>query len=182
MGWPLRPLEPGDREALIAVYRDAVLSQTPCLYSPEQVRAWAGHAEAGVDAGGMAAALAGLERGYGLASLGAAGSTGVSAPASTPATTRAIEAFGLLDPPQGERCRLALLYCRGRSSRQGRASAILAGLELWARQRGCRQLHTEASQLSRPLLERRGWRVEREERLVFAGEPFVRWRMIKDLS
>jgi putative acetyltransferase len=178
MGWPLRPLKPGDREALIAVYRDAVLSQTPGLYSPEQVRAWAGHAEAGVDAGGMAAALAGLERGYGLASLGGADSTG----ASTPATTRAIEAFGLLDPPQDKHCRLALLYCRGRSSRQGRASAILAGLELWARQRGCRQLHTEASQLSRPLLERHGWRVEREERLVFAGEPFVRWRMIRNLS
>lgn len=176
MNGPLRPLEPGDREALIAVYRDAVLSQTPGLYSPEQVRAWAGHAAAGVDACGEALALAGLERGYGLASLGAAG-----APATIPTTNPTIEAFGLLDPPEGERCRLALLYCRGRSSRQGRASAILAGLELWARQRGCRWLHTEASQLSRPLLERRRWRVEREERLVFAGEPFVRWRMIKDL-
>lgn len=169
MHWQLRPLDPGDRDALIAVYRDAVLSQTPGLYNPEQVRAWAGHADAGVGA----FALAGLVRGYGLASLGSRETTGGE-------TT--IEAFGILDPPAGDRCRLSLLYCRGRASRQGRATAILAGLELWARQRGCLQLHTEASQLSRPLLERRGWRVEREERLVFAGEPFVRWRMIRDLN
>jgi GNAT superfamily N-acetyltransferase len=174
MNWQLRPLDPRDRDALIAVYRDAVLSQTPGLYNPEQVRAWAGHADAGVGA----YVLAGLERGYGLASLGAS----ETSTSKTITSKTTIEAFGLLDPPAGDRCRLALLYCRGRASRQGRASAILAGLELWARQRGCLQLHTEASQLSRPLLERRGWRVEREERLVFAGEPFVRWRMIKDLS
>jgi putative acetyltransferase len=111
--------------------------------------------------------LACLERGYGLASLGMAGS---------------IEAFGILDPPEADRCRLALLYCRGRACRQGRASAILAGLEHWARQHGCRELHTEASQLSRPLLERHDWRVEREEQLIFAGQPFHRWRMIKHLS
>lgn len=167
-GLTLRPLEPGDREALIAVYRDAVLSQTPDFYTPEQVRAWAGHASSGVGA----CVLAGLEGGYGLASLGAGSTTN---PGS-------IEAFGILDPPEANRCRLALLYCRGRASRQGRASAILHGLERWARQQGCRQLHTEASQLSRPLLERRGWEVEREERLVFAGQPFLRWRMIKPLS
>ena len=165
--FPLRPLEPGDRHALVAVYRDAVLSQTPGLYNPEQVQAWAHHAGAGVDT----ALQASREGGYGLASLSTAS-----------AGTNTIEAFGLLDPPEGNRCRLALLYCRGRACRQGRASAILHGLERWARQQGCRQLHTEASQLSRPLLERRGWQVEREERLIFAGQPFLRWRMIRPLS
>lgn len=166
MSMPLRQLRPSDRDALVEVYREAVLSQSPDLYSPEQVRAWAHHA--GLDP----AVLACLEPGYGLASLGD----------RDPAGERTIEAFGILDPPQARRCRLALLYCRGRASRQGRASAILNGLEHWARQQECHQLQTEASQLSRPLLERRGWRVEREERLIFAGEPFVRWRMIKALS
>jgi len=166
MNAPLRPLTPSDRAALVAVYGDAVLSQTPGLYGPEQVSAWAQHAAQ------TPAVLACLEQGYGLASLGASGADGSDAP---------IEAFGILDPPEAEHCRLALLYCRGRSCRQGRASAILAGLEGWARQRGCRQLHTEASQLSRPLLERRGWQVAREERLIFAGQPFLRWRMIRAL-
>jgi putative acetyltransferase len=162
LSFPLRRLGASDRRELEAVYRDAVLSQTPGLYGPEQVLAWAGHAAA------EPAVLASLERGYGLASL--------AGPAPAP-----IEAFGVLDPPDGQRCRLALLYCRGRSSRQGRASAILHGLESWALEKGCQALRTEASQLSLPLLERRGWRVEREERLIFAGQPFLRWRMIKAL-
>lgn len=163
MSFPLRQLQPGDRQELEAVYRDAVLSQTPGLYGPEQVRAWARHAAT------EPAVLACLERGYGLASL--------AGPDPAP-----IEAFGVLDPPDGPGCRLALLYCRGRACRQGRAGAIHDGLEHWARQRGCRELRTEASQLSRPLLERRGWRVEQEERLIFAGQPFLRWRMIKALT
>jgi len=43
------------------------------------------------------------------------------------------------------------------------------------------RLRTEASQLSRPLLERRGWRVEAEETVLFAGAWFQRWRMIREL-
>jgi hypothetical protein len=43
-------------------------------------------------------------------------------------------------------------------------------------------LRTEASQLSRPLLERRGWRIEAEEEVLFAGVSFRRWRMIKALA
>lgn len=155
----LRRLRPDDRPELIAVYREAVLSQAGGLYRPEQVRAWAHHAA------GQPDLFHSLQRGYGLASL----------------RGERIEAFGLLDGPAQQCCRLALLYCRGRSSRQGRATAILEGLEAEARRLGCRLLRTEASQLSRPLLLRRGWRIEREERLLFAGQPFHRWRMIKPL-
>ena len=96
---------------------------------------------------------------------------------ATAAGQKTIEAFGLLHPPE----RLALLYCRGRASRQGRAGAILGALEQHARQRGILRLRTEASQLSRPLLERRGWRVDAEETVLFAGAWFERWRMIKVL-
>jgi GNAT superfamily N-acetyltransferase len=157
MEW--RRLVPADRDELIAVYRDAVFSQAAGLYRPEQVQAWALHA------GRDPQALRCLEQGYGIASLAGA----------------AIEAFGILDPPTGDHGRLALLYCRGRSCRQGRATAILKRLEAEARRQGCRLLRTEASQLSRPLLERHRWQVEREERLIFAGQPFLRWRMIKPL-
>jgi GNAT superfamily N-acetyltransferase len=88
-----------------------------------------------------------------------------------------IEAFALLDPVD----RLALLYCRGRSSRQGRAGALLEALEQHARSRGVGRLRTEASQLSRPLLERRGWVVDAEETVILGGVSFLRWRMGKDL-
>lgn len=168
----LRRLQPHDRDAVIAVYRDAVLSQAPGLYSPEQVDAWAHHAERDP------AVLACLERGYGLASLG----TGAGGGDPDRRAAATIEAFGILDPPVGGEGRLALLYCRGRACRQGRASSLLSHLEEQARLQGSRLLRTEASQLSRPLLERRGWRVEREERLIFAGQPFLRWRMIRALT
>jgi GNAT superfamily N-acetyltransferase len=142
----------------VDVFRDAVLSQASGLYTPAQIEAWAHHpARTG-------ALREPLRQGFGLASTtGAAGG---------------IEAFGLLHPQD----RLALLYCRGRACRQGRASAILSALEEHARLRGQGRLRTEASQLSRPLLERRGWRVEAEETALYGGAWFRRWRMIRLLD
>ena len=155
----LRPLVPSDGDQVAEVYRDAVFSQAGALYSPEQVRAWAAHGVA--DHGPLRETLL---RGFGLVSCGGAGGGEV-------------EAFGLLDPLD----RLALLYCRGRSARQGRATALLGALEAHARSQGHRRMLTEASQLSRPLLERKGWQVEAEEITFYAGVAFQRWRMIKEL-
>ncbi|QVL53833.1 MAG: GNAT family N-acetyltransferase [Cyanobium sp. M30B3] len=172
----LRPLTPADHDALVAVYRDAVLSQTRGLYSPAQIEAWAHHASR------SGALMAPLREGFGLASTGDGrledgdSEDGDSADGDS-ADGDSIEAFGLLHPPD----RLALLYCRGRSCRQGRSSAILQALEQRAALQGIPRLRTEASQLSRPLLLRRGWQVEQEERVLFAGEWFERWRMIKPL-
>lgn len=153
----LRRLQAADLPQLTEIYRDAVTSQAGALYSPEQIGAWSAHA-------GSEAFLEPLRRGYGLVSSAGPGSP-------------RIEAFALLDPED----RLALLYCRGRSSRRGHASALLDALETRARIRGCRRLRTEASQLSRPLLERRGWTVEAEETALYGRIAFRRWRMIRDL-
>jgi GNAT superfamily N-acetyltransferase len=154
----LRTLRAEDDEQVIEVYRDAVLSQATDLYSPAQIEAWAHHA--GRDPGFRAI----LRRGVGMVSC------------SDPAGRR-IEAFALLDPLD----RLSLLYCRGRASRQGRATALVRALEQHALRAGCRRLRTEASFLSRPLLERLGWGVEAEEQVILGGENFRRWRMIRDL-
>jgi hypothetical protein len=35
--------------------------------------------------------------------------------------------------------------------------------------------------LSKPLLYRLGWQIDAEETVMFAGEAFLRWRMIKPL-
>lgn len=154
--WPLRPLQAADAQDLIAIYGDAVLQQGAGRYSAEQLRTWAGHAAEG---GAIARAL---ELGHGLASLEGGD----------------IAAFGVLEPLD----RLSLLYCRSQSSRRGHASAILRALEQHAQAQGVQQLRTEASQLSRPLLLRRGWQVEAEETVRFAGVWFRRWRMIKPLQ
>ncbi len=155
----LRRLEPRDFQQVVAVYHDAVISQAQGLYSQAQIEAWAENA--GRDDGLLDA----LRRGYGLASC--AGND-----------WNTIEAFALLDPID----RLSLLYSRGRASRQGRATVLLRAIEIKARQHHCPRLRTEASQLSRPLLEREGWRVDDEEEVIFANERFRRWRMIKDLN
>ena len=155
----LRVLHPVDLDQVAAVYHDAVISQAKGLYSQAQIAAWANHAQS------SNAVREALHRGYGLASCAAN-------------NQNIIEAFGVLDPPQ----RLSLLYCRGRASRQGRGRLILQALESHAWQQGCRHLHTEASQLSKPLLLHLGWQIDAEEKVIFAGESFQRWRMIKDLS
>jgi GNAT superfamily N-acetyltransferase len=154
----LRLLGLDDHEAVLQVYHDAVISQAPGRYSAAQIQAWAGHA-----ARDPQVRLA-LRRGYGLVSL-------------HPSEAQRIEAFALLDPGD----RLSLLYCRGSASRQGHGRSLVRALEHHARTAGCPRLRTEASQFSRPLLERLGWQLEAEETVLFAGEPFVRWRMIRDL-
>lgn len=140
-------------------YTDAVLSLATPFYGPEQIQAWAQHPHQN------AIFDEALRRGYGLV-------------ATTEDHPTSVEAFALLDPLD----RLSLLYCRGRSSRQGLATVLVQNLEQHARSKGHRRLRTEASQLSRPLLERLGWTVDEEEEILFAGEPFVRWRMSTTLT
>jgi putative acetyltransferase len=163
----LRPLTREDHAEVIAVYRDAVLSQAPGLYSHAQVKAWAELAAR------RPTLPIELERGVGLVSLGTIDAAGEAA-----GSLAAIEAFALLEPAD----RISLLYCRGRSCRQGRGRALLRALEAVARQGGSRRLRTEASFLSRPLFEREGWQVDGLETLPLAGVIFHRFRMSKRLE
>jgi putative acetyltransferase len=154
----VRPLEPADWSQVVEVYADAVQTLAAPLYLPEQIHAWARHP---LQSGSVAEAL---ERGQGLV-------------VSPPNQPWVVEAFALLDPAD----RLSLLYCRSRSSRQGLATLLVRRLEQQARAEGQHRLRTEASRLSRPLLERLGWSVDAQEEILFAGQPFVRWRMSTSL-
>lgn len=151
---PLRPLQPGDHDALREIYLEAVQHADPAVYSPAQCRAWSHWADQ----------LQGsLQRGQGLVSCGDDGHA---------------EAFGLRDPAD----RIALLYCRPRSQRQGRARQLLRALERQALDGGCRSLRTEASLLSQPLFSAEGWQVSWREALLIEGVPFRRFRMHKQLQ
>ena len=152
----IRALTVADHSELLEIYGDAVASQAPGPYSDRQVRAWLGQLGPG---GGLAATL---KRGSGLVSCAQSGE---------------IEAFALMEPPD----RLSLLYCRGRAARQGHATGLLQRLERLAQAQGIGQLRTEASQLSRPLLQRQGWTVAWLELLLIDGIPFRRYRMTKSL-
>jgi hypothetical protein len=153
---PIRALTPADHCELLAIYSDAVSSQAPGPYGDRQVAAWLSQVGA---PGPLEAAL---NQGSGLASCTESGE---------------IEAFAVMEPAD----RLSLLYCRGRSARQGHASRLLDRLEALASSQGLGQLRTEASQLSLPLLLRRGWRVAWVEGLLIDGILFRRYRMTKSL-
>ena len=148
----LRLIVPADAALLREIYADAIESQAPQLYSEQQVASWA-----------ALAWLPGvldqtLKEGFGWISGGDA-------------------AFAIRHP----RDRLALLYCRGRAARQGHGKALLDRIEADAIADGVTCLRTEASQFSRPLFERRGWRLVAPETITIAGVPFERYRMHKAL-
>ncbi len=88
------------------------------------------------------------------------------------------EAFAVRFPSN----RLALLYCRGRSSRKGFATHLLSKIEHDARQEGIRTLYTEASFFSYPLLLKHNWIYTSMEEIKIAELAFLRYRMLKTLS
>ena len=148
----LRLVSPADHGLLREIYADAIETQAPALYTRDQVQAWA-----------ALAWLPGvLDR---TLADGVGWISGVD------------EAFAIRYPED----RLALLYCRGRAARQGHARALLDQIEADARAQGIASLRTEASQLSRPLLQRRGWRLVAPETIAIGGSPFERYSMVKPL-
>ena len=149
----MRPIQPTDSLLLREIYVDAIQTQASQAYSPEQIRAWTNLAW-----------LPGLldrtfEEGQGWVS-------GVD------------EGFAIRHPAN----RLSMLYCRGRSARQGHGSALLKAIECDAQQMGIQRLQTEASLLSRPMLEQRGWTVIAPEPFMIAGVPFIHFQMEKKLG
>ena len=123
----LRRIVPNDHSLLRDIYADAIESQATLLYSQKQVQAWA-----------ALAWLPGvLDRTF---QEGSGWISGADA------------AFAIRYPST----RLALLYCRGTAARQGHGSHLLEQVEEEARRDGNDRLSTEASQLRRPMSERRG--------------------------
>lgn len=148
----LRPIGSSDHRLLREIYCDAIESQAPGLYSGDQVRAWA-----------ALAWLPGvLDRTF------QEGTGWISGDGA---------AFAMREP----RDRLSLLYCRGEASGRGHATALLRQIEMDAAAEGVASLRTEASQLSRPLLERRGWTLVGPETISIGGVAFERYRMDKPL-
>ena len=151
----LRLIKREDNSDLRDVYVDSIQSQAPSFYNNSQIAAWA--------------ALANLpsfferpfNEGRGWALL----------------KRNKIEAFALRYPLD----RLALLYCRGRSSRKGFANMLLDRIEFDCAEEGITLLSTEASLLSYSLLIRRGWVEKSIEKIEIAGISFDRYRMFKKL-
>ena len=139
--------------ALREVYEDAIRTCGKSLYSQEQIEAWS-----------ALAYLPGIldkriKQGVGWVSC----------------VNQTIEAFALRYPQD----RLALLYCRGRSSRQGHATALLHQIEEDTIEDRPITLNTEASLCSYQLLLRHGWTIIAPEEIQIGGVHFSRYLMEK---
>ena len=151
----MRPCENSDEIVLREVYQDAIQACDKSQYTKEQIIAWSGLAY-----------LPGvldkpLKNGFGWVSC----------------VNKTIEAFAIKYPHD----RLALLYCRGRSSRQGHATALLRKIEEDTRKDRPINLKTEASLCSYQLLLRHGWRIIAPEEIQIGGVSFSRYLMEKNL-
>ncbi len=151
----MRPCESSDELALREVYEDDIRTCDTSLYSQKQIDAWS-----------ALAYLPGildkpLKQGVGWVSC----------------VNKTIEAFAVRYPTN----RLALLYCRGRSARQGHATALLDQIEADTFKDRPITLKTEASLCSYKLLLRQGWTIIAPEEIQIGGVDFSRYLMEKTL-
>ena len=156
----LRPLDRGDVQAALEVYRQAVERCPAELYSDVQRLAWAAQAADGAGADGLHTSL---QHGQGLVSCLNDGT---------------VVAFAVREPAD----RIALLYCHPSHQRQGHGTALLRALSGQAELEGQTGLRTEASFLSYPLFVREGWQHCWREELLINGVRFRRFRLRKPLQ
>lgn len=149
----LRLFQPTDAEALADVYRDSVRTIGSQVYSQKQIDAWVRSPE---DIKEFRARL----------------SVGVTVLAEEKGE---VIAFGQFSPPD----HLSLLYCSGRWSRRGVGSLVYDELERHAITMGAVEIKLEASRISRPFFEKKGYHVVEAETSVFLGVEFERFRMKK---
>lgn len=152
----LRRLVRGDLKEIAAVYRNAVMALGPPAYAEDQTVVWASYPE---DSDAF----------YGRLSRGI---TLVADFCGKPI------AFGQLEPDD----HIAFLYSSPEFARRGIATRIHAALESAARAAGTSILRTEASRISRPFFERRGYEIVASECVERKGVAIERFRMRKLLD
>lgn len=151
----IRPYHEQDLPAIAAVYRDAVLSLGLQKYTLKQLKMWASFAN---DTDALKERLA---RGLTLVAI----------------THKQLVAFGQLEPAD----HLSLLYTSGRHARKGIASDIYKQLEAHAVGAGVAHIDTEASHISLPFFESKGYVVVEPETVMREGVSFERFKMRKQL-
>lgn len=150
----LRPYRPTDAAALTALYARSVRHYGPRAYTPEQVAVWAATADVA-----ETAARCGDGR-YVVVAQGDAG---------TVLGFADLEADGHLD----------MLYVAPEAEGLHVGSQLYAAIEAHARRRGLRRIFVEASELARPLFERRGFTLLGRNDLVLDGVDIHNYRMEK---
>ena len=153
----LRPYRPTDAAALTALYVRSVRHYGPRAYTPEQVAVWAATADVA-----HTAARCGDGRYVVVAQDEAGRLLGFAD----------LEADGHLD----------MLYVAPEAEGQHVGSHLYGAIEAHARRRGLHRIFVEASELARPLFERRGFTLLGRNDLVLDGVDIHNYRMEKRLA
>lgn len=153
----IRDFKDTDLSSLELIYHDAVMQQGQRGYSNEQVEFWAAFPY-------LYAAD--------FKTLVLTGYTRVMACNKIPV------AFATLYPDD----HLALLYVLGDHAGRGIAGRLCEDIEQEAARRGVTCLGTDASVLSRPVFEQRGYQLIEQEQIVKGDLQFTRFIMEKSLS
>lgn len=152
----IRDFKDTDLSSLELIYHDAVMAQGRQGYSDEQVEYWAAFPY-------LYAAD--------FRSLVLTGYTRVMACNQIPV------AFATLHPDD----HLALLYVLGEHAGRGIAGRLCEDIEQEAKRRNITCLSTDASVLSRPIFEQRGYTLVAQERVEKEDLSFIRFFMEKNL-
>ena len=152
----LRPYHPADAIALTDLYARSVRHYGPRAYTPAQVAAWAATADVA-----RTAARCSDGRQVWVAQDDAGVVMGFGD----------LEADGHLD----------MLYAAPEAEGLHVGSLLYAAIETHAREQGMEWLIVEASELARPLFERRGFTLLRRNDLLLDGVAIHNYRMEKRL-
>lgn len=153
----IRQYDPADAPALAQLFYDSVRAIGPAAYSPTQVEVWA-------------PAPAPAER------VAARASDGRTTLVAIDAAGRVL-AYGDLEP-NGH---LDHLYCHPDAAGHGVGSRLIDELTALARSWGLRMIFVEASEIARPVFERRGFKLVRRRDFVHNGVPIHNYAMEKTL-
>lgn len=149
----IREYQKSDAEALIAVYRDAVIGIGAGAYNAQQIAIWSSYPED-------------IEEFRELLSLGL---TLVAVEGSR------LAAFGQLNPPD----HIAFLYTASDFARLGHATEIYKRLEAHAVGQGVKRLHTDASRIAKHFFLKMSFRVVETELTEHKSVQFERFKMEK---
>lgn len=152
----IRPYQSTDAEAIAAIYRDAVIGIGSTVYDAEQVAVWSAYPDDIEEFRQM------LQQGLTLVAV----------------AEEQLAAFGQLNPLD----HIAFLYTASQFARQGYASQIYQPLETFAMQQRIKQLHTEASRISKFFFLKMGYHIIETEFVERQGVEFERFKMAKTLS
>lgn len=155
--YAIRPYRPGDEAEMAQIYFDAARQIGPRAYAPAQVEAWA---PAVPDPASFAARAA----------------DGRTTLVAVEAPDGPLIAFGDVEP-NGH---VDFLYCRPDRVGHGIASALLDAILEAGRASGVRSFHVEASELARPLFERKCFVLDYRRDFDLNGVAMQNYRLTRN--